>query len=133
MGRHSLSLAAAAPESVPSGPDQCPVRDVLSHIGNKWSTLLVTRLGDRAHRFGDLRRRIPDISQRMLTQTLRDLERDGLVSRTVQATRPPSVVYDLTPLGRSLLDPLQSLIQWADTNHRHIRTARAAFERGVSS
>lgn len=108
----------------------CPIRDVLDHIGDKWSTLLLLTLAERSHRFGELRRAVPDISQRMLTQTLRDLQRDGLVSRHVHPTVPPSVEYRLTPLGQSLLEPLTPLIRWAGAHHSAIRTARAAFERG---
>jgi DNA-binding HxlR family transcriptional regulator len=105
----------------------CPVRDVLSQLGDKWSTLIISRLAEKPQRFGELRRAIPDISQRMLTQTLKDLQRDGLVSRAVFATVPPSVEYSLTPLGRSLLEPLRGLIQWAESHHGNIRLARAAF------
>lgn len=108
-------------------PSNCPVRDVLDHIGDKWSSLIVLTLSDRPYRFGELRRAIPDISQRMLTQTLRDLQRDGLVSRHVFPTLPPSVEYRLTPLGVSLLGPLGQLIQWANANHAEIRAARAQF------
>jgi len=106
----------------------CPVRDVLDQIGDKWSTLFIGILGERPHRFGELRRAVPDISQRMLTQTLRDLQRDGLVSRHVYPTVPPSVEYSLTPLGRSLLEPLDGLIRWAKAHHGAIRQARADFE-----
>ena len=105
----------------------CPVRDVL---GDKWSTLIIGLLGEKPHRFGELRRSIPDISQRMLTQTLKDLQRDGLVDRTVFATVPPSVEYKLTPLGHSLLSPLGILIEWAETHHGAIRLARQAYEAG---
>lgn len=105
----------------------CPVRDVLSHLGDKWSTLIIGFLGKQPHRFGELRRAIPDISQRMLTQTLKDLQRDGLVSRTVFATVPPSVEYRLTPLGQSLLPPLSGIIEWAKNHHGAIRLARQAF------
>lgn len=105
----------------------CPVRDVLSHLGDKWSTLIIGFLGERPYRFGELRRSIPDISQRMLTQTLKDLQRDGLVDRTVFPTVPPSVEYKLTPIGRSLLAPLGILIEWAETNHGAIRQARAVY------
>ena len=108
----------------------CPVRDVLGQLGDKWSTLIIGLLGEKAHRFGELRRSIPDISQRMLTQTLKDLQRDGLVDRTVFATVPPSVEYKLTPLGRSLLSPLGMLIEWAETHHGAIRLARQAYESG---
>lgn len=109
-------------------PMQCPVRDVLDKIGDKWSVLLLITLAEQSHRFGQLRRAVPDISQRMLTQTLRDLQRDGLVSRHVHPTVPPSVEYRLTPLGQSLLDPLAHLISWADSHYAAIRTARARFE-----
>ncbi len=108
----------------------CPVRDVLGQLGDKWSTLIIGLLGEKAHRFGELRRSIPDISQRMLTQTLKDLQRDGLVDRTVFATVPPSVEYKLTPLGQSLLAPLGVLVAWAETHHGAIRLARQAYESG---
>jgi DNA-binding HxlR family transcriptional regulator len=106
----------------------CPVRDVLDHIGDKWTTLIVLTLSERPYRFGELRRSIPDISQRMLTQTLRDLQRDGLVSRHVFPTLPPSVEYKLTPLGTSLLAPLAELIGWANAHHGEIRMARDKFK-----
>ncbi|MBS0517520.1 MAG: helix-turn-helix transcriptional regulator [Proteobacteria bacterium] len=108
---------------------RCPIRDVLDGIGSKWSTLLLMTLAERTHRFGELRRAVPDISQRMLTQTLRDLQRDGLVRREVLPTLPPSVEYSLTPLGRTLLEPLALLVHWADSHHAAIRAARSAFER----
>ncbi|WP_295557841.1 helix-turn-helix domain-containing protein [uncultured Hyphomicrobium sp.] len=107
----------------------CPVRGVLDRIGDKWSTLIVCVLGERPYRFGELRRAIPDISQRMLTQTLRELQRDGLASRHVFPTLPPSVEYRLTPLGQSLLAPLSELIRWADTHHGDIKSAREAYDR----
>lgn len=110
-------------------PADCPVRDVLHRIGDKWSTLIVMTLAERPHRFGELRRKLADISQRMLTQTLRDLQGDGLISRHVFPTVPPSVEYRLTALGRTLLVPLLGLVRWADDNHPAIRSARAAFER----
>ncbi len=106
----------------------CPVRDVMDQIGDKWSSLLLMALGARPHRFGELKRAVPDISQRMLTQTLRDLQRDGLISRHVFATVPPSVEYRLTPLGESLLVPLLGLMQWANDHHDRIRAARKAFD-----
>jgi len=106
----------------------CPVRRVLDQISDKWSTLLIMTLAEKPLRFGALRRALPDISQRMLTQTLRNLQRDGLVSRHVHPTVPPSVEYRLTPLGQSFLGPLNALIQWADTHFGAIATARDAFE-----
>jgi len=108
--------------------DNCPVRDVLAHVGAKWSTLILMTLGEQVHRFGELRRAIPDISQRMLTQTLRGLQRDGLVNREVFPTVPPSVEYSLTELGSSLLAPLTPLVEWAASNHGEIRRARQEFE-----
>jgi DNA-binding HxlR family transcriptional regulator len=108
---------------------KCPVRDVLDQIGDKWSTLLLMTLGERSHRFGELRRAVPDISQRMLTQTLRDLQRDGLISRHVHPTVPPSVEYRLTPLGSSLLEPLSHLINWASSHYGAIVAARSSFGR----
>lgn len=106
----------------------CPVRGVLDHIGDKWSVLIVCMLAEKPRRFGELRRAIPDISQRMLTQTLRDLQRDGMVEREVFPTNPPSVEYRLTKLGRSLLEPLDALINWADRHHERIIAARATFD-----
>lgn len=112
----------------PSPDAQCPVRDVLDRIGDKWSTLILGTLAAGPHRFSAVLRAIPDISKRMLTQTLRDLERDGLIARTVFPTKPPSVEYRLTPLGTTILEPLMSLVQWANQNHIAIRNARLAFD-----
>ena len=105
----------------------CPVRDVLDRVGDKWSTLLIGTLAEHSHRFGELKRAIPDISQRMLTQTLRELQEDGLVSRTVHPTTPPSTEYALTELGRSILEPLGHLLRWAERNHPAIIEARASM------
>ncbi len=106
----------------------CPVRDVIDRVSGKWSSLLLLALGVRPHRFGELKRAVPDISQRMLTQTLRELQRDGLISRHVFATVPPSVEYRLTDLGSSLIPPFMVLAGWANANHDAIRAARAAFD-----
>lgn len=106
----------------------CPVRDVLDHVAAKWTTLIVTALGDGPLRFGELHRALPDISKRMLTQGLRDLERDGLLIRHVHPTKPPSVEYQLSPLGVSMLVPLGALIDWAKQAHPHIRQARVAYD-----
>jgi DNA-binding HxlR family transcriptional regulator len=108
--------------------DACPIRNVLDRIGDKWSVLIVLTLAEQKRRFGELRREIPDISQRMLTQTLRDLQRDGLVSRHVFPTNPPSVEYRLTALGTSLLAPMAGLVRWANANHVAVKKARAAFD-----
>jgi DNA-binding HxlR family transcriptional regulator len=107
---------------------RCPIRDVLSRLGDKWTTLIVVALAGGPRRFSQLSREIPDISKRMLTQTLRDLERDGMITRTVFPTKPPSVEYDLAPLGRSLLDPLSYLIGWSERNHAEITSARARYD-----
>ncbi|MFT4251358.1 MAG: helix-turn-helix domain-containing protein [Caulobacter sp.] len=106
----------------------CPVRDVIDHLGDKWSTLLLSLLATGPKRFGALRRAVPDISQRMLTQTLRDLQRDGLILREVFPTKPPSVEYSLSPLGVSLQGPLNALIAWAVDHHGAIREARARYD-----
>ena len=104
------------------------VSGVLARIGDKWSVLIVSRLGSRPLRFNELKREIGGISQRMLTLTLRGLERDGLVTRTVFPTIPPRVDYALTPLGRSLLEPVSALGAWALKNITRIETARARFD-----
>lgn len=106
----------------------CPVRSVISHIGDKWSTLILAVLAEKPYRFGELRRLIPDVSQRMLTQTLRDLQRDGYVHRVVFPTKPPSVEYSLTELGRSLVVSLQHLVDFALANHDLVVAARARFD-----
>lgn len=109
-------------------PHECPVRGVLDRIGDKWSCLLIVALTSGPRRFNALKKAVPDISKRMLTQTLRTLERDGLVERRVFPTKPPSVEYQLSHLGKSLLEPLGALISWADTNHAKIRTARQNYD-----
>lgn len=106
----------------------CPVRGVLDRLGDKWTTLILIALSHRPQRFSELLRAVPDISKRMLTQTLRDLERDGLIARQVFPTKPPSVEYRLTSLGESLLEPLVTLVSWAETSQAVIETARAAFD-----
>lgn len=106
----------------------CPVRDVMDRVSGKWASLLLMELIDGPLRFGAIRRRVPDISQRMLTQTLRDLQRDGYVSRTVYPTQPPSVEYRLTDQGQSFSGPLLALVEWAARNHEPIRRARDAFD-----
>ncbi|GAA4577577.1 winged helix-turn-helix transcriptional regulator [Planotetraspora kaengkrachanensis] len=111
--------------------DDCPIRDVLDRVGDKWSVLIVVLLGRRTHRFSELHRAIEGISQRMLTHTLRALARDGLVSRTVHASVPPRVDYELTELGRTLLGPLTALDEWATAHRDDIRAARERHDREV--
>ena len=112
-------------------PERCRlVGEVLSRVGDKWSVLVVMTLGPGPRRFNELRRAIGSISQRMLTLTLRGLERDGLVTRAVTPSIPPRVDYALTPLGRSLRDPVEALGSWAIEHQQSVRTARAAFDAG---
>lgn len=111
-------------------PDSCKeVSEILARVGDKWSVLVVMLLGDGPRRFNELKRLIGGISQRMLTLTLRGLERDGLVTRTVFPTIPPRVDYELTPLGHSLWEPVKALGAWAHANRPEIARARQAFDR----
>jgi DNA-binding HxlR family transcriptional regulator len=111
-------------------PEDCrAVSEVLSRVGDKWTVLVVSTLGDGPKRFNELRRALGSISQRMLTLTLRALERDGLVTRTVFATVPPRVDYELTGLGRSLLEPVSGLGLWARTHRPDILEARQRFDK----
>lgn len=107
--------------------EPCPIRDVLDRIGDRWTLLVLQSLAPGTQRFTALKRSIGDISQRMLAQTLRRLEQDGLISRTVHPTTPPRVDYALTDLGRSLLQPLDVLVDWAEAHHDAIRAARRAY------
>ena len=110
-------------------PSDCrAISDILARIGDKWSVLVVSRLGEGPLRFNELRRSIGGISQRMLTLTLRGLERDGLITRTVFPTIPPRVDYALTPLGRDLLTPVSALGAWAIRNQPKIARAREQFD-----
>jgi DNA-binding HxlR family transcriptional regulator len=104
------------------------VSGILQRIGDKWSVLIIQRLGEGPRRFNEIKRIIGGISQRMLTLTLRNLERDGLVSRTVTPTVPPRVDYALTDLGRDLLIPVSALGQWAIEHTPCIQAARARFD-----
>jgi DNA-binding HxlR family transcriptional regulator len=110
-------------------PNGCRVREVLDLVGDKWSLYVIEMLGGGTRRFSDLRRMIDGISQRMLTVTLRGLERDGLVTRTVHPTVPPRVEYALTPMGRTLLDTACTLLRWANDHLPEIDAARAAYDR----
>ncbi|HEX5211267.1 MAG TPA: helix-turn-helix domain-containing protein [Pseudolabrys sp.] len=110
-------------------PEDCrAVSEVLARVGDKWTVLVVSTLGDGAKRFNELRKALGSISQRMLTLTLRALERDGLVTRTVLPTNPPRVEYELTRLGRSLLEPVSGLGLWARKNRPAIAESRARFD-----
>jgi DNA-binding HxlR family transcriptional regulator len=110
-------------------PEDCrAVSDVLSRVGDKWTILVVGELGNGPRRFNEIRRALGSISQRMLTLTLRGLERDGLVTRTVFPTVPPRVDYELTKLGRSLLEPVSGIGLWARQNRAAIAEARQRFD-----
>ena len=115
-------------------PDDCGiVSELLSRVGDKWSMLVVYVLGEGPLRFNELRRAIGKVSQRMLTLTLRNLERDGLVTRTVTPSIPPRVDYELTDLGRSLRQPVDGLASWANENKGRIVKAREKFDRSAKS
>src|SRR5580704_8548349 len=110
-------------------PEDCrAVSEILARVGDKWTILVVGVLGDGPKRFNEVRRALGSISQRMLTLTLRGLERDGLVTRTVFPTIPPRVDYELTRLGRSLLEPVSELGSWALKNRSAIQNARTRFD-----
>ena len=121
-----------APDPTPNfhadGGNCSAVSDMLQRIGDKWTVLVVSYLGNGPMRFNEMRRTIGNISQKMLTTTLRNLERDGMISRTVTPTRPPSVEYALTELGRCLLVPVSGLATWTLENRHKIEAARAAYD-----
>jgi DNA-binding HxlR family transcriptional regulator len=107
---------------------ECEVRTILDRIADKWSLLVICILADGVHRFSELRREIDGISQRMLTLTLRQLEREGLITRTVFPVVPPRVDYALTPLGSTLLDTIQTLVAWVGEHGNEIIDSRAAYD-----
>ncbi|HAE46714.1 MAG: transcriptional regulator [Tistrella sp.] len=104
------------------------MRDVLDRIGDQWSMLVLSSLWEGTKRFNELGRQIGDISKQMLSRTLRRLEQDGFVRRTVYAEVPPRVEYELTDLGRSFMEPMRALVVWADENHAAIRAARNQYQ-----
>jgi DNA-binding HxlR family transcriptional regulator len=108
--------------------DLCPFRGVLDKLGDKWSFLILAVLEDEPHRFNEIRRLVGDISQRVLTAKLRDLERDGYVSRKVYPVSPPRVEYALTRLGRSALRPITQLMKWALKTHPKIEKSRSSYD-----
>lgn len=111
------------------GLDLCPIRTVLAQIGDKWSLLVILLLRQGEFRFSEIARTMPDISQRMLTQTLRKLERDGIVARDVTPSSPPRVDYAITDLGRSLFQPISAMADWAVVHQTEIVEARQKFDR----
>lgn len=120
------SLADAAKETF---EQPCPIRDVLDRIGDQWSLLVMDTLAGGTQRFNELSRRIGDISKQMLSRTLKHLEEDGFVKRTLYPEIPPRVEYELTALGHSFLVPMKGLIAWADEHHRAIRESRGRTRR----
>lgn len=129
----TIRPAAPHPQSdaAESGSDEQACRQILqilTLIGDKWSILVIGQIRDRTLRFGELHRAVTGISQRMLTLTLRQLERDGLLSRTVHPTVPPRVDYTLTPLGTTLLDSVAALAEWADTHRHEINDNRCRYD-----
>jgi len=108
--------------------EDCEVRQILDRIADKWSMLVIALLDQRVLRFNELRREIDGISQRMLTVTLRQLERDGLVHRTVYAVVPQRVEYELTPLGRTLHEKVQAVVVWTETHQNEIAAARSRYD-----
>jgi DNA-binding HxlR family transcriptional regulator len=127
-GRRRQEGTALIPSNLEVAEDCRAVSEVLARVGDKWTVLVVTVLGEGPKRFNELRRALGSISQRMLTLTLRGLERDGLVTRTVFPTIPPRVDYELTKLGHSLLDPVSRLGLWARQNRSAIEAARHRFD-----
>jgi DNA-binding HxlR family transcriptional regulator len=113
-----------------TGTAFCPAHVLLDRIGSKWTTLIIGVLSqsETAVRFNDLRRQVTGISQKMLTQSLRDLQRDGLVTRSVYPVIPPRVEYALTPLGRTLEEPLKALTHWVEAHMVEVEAARRAFD-----
>ncbi len=125
--------AGASVSGAPSAPagasvSGCRIREILDRVGDKWSLFVISCLGDGPKRFTHLKQSVDGISQRMLTVTLRGLERDGIVRRTVYPVMPPRVDYELTPLGRTLLDATGALIAWADAHLDEVDQARASYD-----
>ncbi|MFF3371423.1 winged helix-turn-helix transcriptional regulator [Streptomyces sp. NPDC002680] len=122
-------MSTAGSESQQAPPeDPCRTRAVLDIVGDKWSLLVVRNLSDGPRRFTELKRAVDGVSQRMLTVTLRSLERDGILTRTVRSVMPPHVSYELTPMGRTLREATAPLLEWSITHLSHIDDARAAYD-----
>lgn len=108
--------------------EDCPIRNVLAVIGDKWSMLILFALVEGSDRFNSIKSRVVGISQRMLTKTLRELEREGYVNRTVYPEVPVKVEYELTEMGTDLVKPLYQLVSWAETHHKDIRRSRKSYD-----
>ncbi len=116
------------PEETVPHPSSCRAREVLQRVGDKWSVYVIDLLGQGTRRFSELHRSIDGITARMLTVTLRGLERDGIVTRTIHPVIPPRVDYELTPLGATLLDTIGQLVSWTDAHLDEIENARACYD-----
>ena len=125
--RNELKPALPADELA----EECPIRNVLDRIGDQWSLLILLTLATGTHRFSELQRAIGDISKRMLSETLRNLERDGFVKRKVYPAVPPKVEYRLRPLGESLAAQIRPLVDWANEHHDEVRKARKTYRAPV--
>lgn len=131
----SLTAVTTGLESPPPNvfAADCPTRRVLDRIGDKWAVLILILLASGSKRFNALRRLIDGVSQKMLSQTLKSLERDGLVSRRVIPTVPVTVEYSITPLGRTLYDAVDTLRVWAETHIGEVEAARARYDAGPAA
>ncbi|MFF3504273.1 winged helix-turn-helix transcriptional regulator [Streptomyces sp. NPDC003247] len=125
-----MTTGESDPMSVLGRRDEvtCRVRDVLDRVGSKWTVTVIHELGSGSRRFTEIKNAVPGISQRMLTETLRGLERDGLVERTVHPVVPPRVDYELTSLGRTLLESVRTVLDWALEHVDDIDVARKAYD-----
>lgn len=133
LGAGSRPTRLAAWEAEGFDPHNCPVRTILDQVAAKWTVLILLEVQEEPKRFNMLLRALPDISRRMLTQGLRDLERHGLLQRTVLDTRPPGVEYALTDLGRALMEPLLALVDWVGAHSDSIFAARERFDATAST
>lgn len=131
-------MDTAEPAHVPANFTECrremtPVTDVLQQIGGKWTVYIIGQLSQGPRRFSELKRTIEGVSQKMLTATLRGLEKDGFVTRTVTPSIPPRVDYELTAMGRELREPLHAIGQWAHANRARVDAARQRYESAQNS
>jgi DNA-binding HxlR family transcriptional regulator len=126
--REPSAAAEAGPAEPDAGPSACRAREVLQRVGDKWSMYVIDLLGQGTMRFSELNRAVDGITARMLTVTLRGLERDGIVTRTIHPVIPPRVDYALTPMGLTLLDAIGALVSWADSHLPEISAAQAVYD-----
>src|ERR1700733_12607835 len=127
-GQTERAAEAPGQEATGSEPSACRAREVLQRVGDKWSMYVIDLLGQGTMRFSELHRSVDGITARMLTVTLRGLERDGIVTRTIHPVIPPRVDYALTPMGRTLLDAIGALVSWADGHLPEISAAQTAYD-----